>query len=71
MLNKQEHALRHRPARRPLDGFCLESLHASYFFYKVRPCTLPFRPAIAVPYLSGKYGQPQKRVSRKKGREPF
>jgi hypothetical protein len=41
------------------------------FFYKVRPCTLPFRPAIAVPYLSGKYGQPQKRVSRKKGREPF
>jgi len=36
------------------------------FVYKVRPCTLPFRPAEAVPYLSSKYGQQRKRVSRKR-----
>jgi hypothetical protein len=34
-------------------------------------CTLPFRPAEAVPYLSRKYGQQQKRVARQNGREPF
>jgi hypothetical protein len=34
-------------------------------------CTLPFRPAKAVPYLSRKYSQQRKRVSRQNGREPF
>jgi hypothetical protein len=47
------------------DGFCLESLRNSYSFYKVHPSTLPFRPAKAVPYLSRKYSQQQKRVTRK------
>jgi hypothetical protein len=54
-FKNEKHATRQRP-----DGFCLESFRANYFFYKVRPCTLPFRPAKAVPYLSGKYGQQQK-----------
>jgi len=51
------------------DGFCLESFRARYSFYKVHPCTLPFKPAEAVPYLSYKYGQQQKRVSGSKGFE--
>ena len=40
-------------------------------FIKCVLCTLPFRPAKAVPYLSRKYGQQQKRVSRQNGLEPF
>jgi hypothetical protein len=35
------------------------------FFYKVRPFTLAFRPAEAVPYLSSKYGQQQKISNQK------
>jgi len=52
------------------DGFCLESIRASYSFYKVRP-VLYLRPAGAVPYLSRKYGQQQKRLTRQNGRELF
>ncbi|AGH44867.1 hypothetical protein C427_2758 [Paraglaciecola psychrophila 170] len=37
-----------------------KSFRAIDVFYKVRSCTLPFRPAKAVPYLSRKYGQQQK-----------
>jgi hypothetical protein len=31
----------------------------------MRPCTLPFRPDKAVPYLSRKYGQQQKISNQK------
>jgi hypothetical protein len=34
-------------------------------YYKVRPCTLLFRPAKAVPYLSSKYGLQQKKSNQK------
>jgi len=46
--------------RRPLMVFDLNPFKPVTFFYKVRSCTLPFRPAEAVPYLSSKYGQQQK-----------
>jgi hypothetical protein len=36
----------------------------------VHPCTLPFRPAKAVPYLSRKYGQQQKIEYSEKCRSP-
>jgi len=31
-FKSEKHAARYRPARRPRDGFCFESLQASYFF---------------------------------------
>ena len=34
------------------------------FVYKVRPCTLPFRPTEAVPYLSSKYGTAKKSIQK-------
>ena len=64
-LYKQTHAARQSSL------MVLTRFPSRYSFYKVHPCTIPFRPAKAVPYLSRKYGQQQKRVTRQNGREPF
>jgi hypothetical protein len=57
---KKKHASRHHPERRPRDGFDWNPSEPVTLFIKCVRCTLPFRQAKAVPYLSRKYGQQQK-----------
>jgi hypothetical protein len=51
------------------DGFVSNPFEPVTSFIKCVPrgvrCTLPFRPAKAVPYLSRKYGQQPKEVTKK------
>jgi hypothetical protein len=56
-MQNQKHASRHHLARRPLSSQLL--------FYNVHTCTVPFRPAKAVPYLSRKFDQQQKISNQK------
>jgi hypothetical protein len=56
-----EHASRHHPARRPPDGFYLETLQASYFFYIVRRAL----------YLSGQLKLPIYPVNRVNSKKEY